>query len=201
MSLATGKVGTLLSARPLTELQAARLNRLRKAATELASEGGYSAVTMRAVAERADVGLATVYRYFSSKDHLIADVHAMKSAAVLESLHTDPPSGGSAAEQVAAVFYRMLEATAEDLDLASAGVSAIASGDPNASSPEYWQKIVMVSYLDVALGDQDVGNRQELGAILGHIFFSLMVGMAGGRHSLRETKEVMKKAVYLILDK
>jgi AcrR family transcriptional regulator len=201
MSLAHGKVGTLLSARPLTELQAARLNRLREAATELASEGGYGAVTMRAVAERADVGLATVYRYFSSKDHLIADVQAMKSAAVLERLHTDPPSGGTAAERVSAVFCRMLEATAEDLNLASAGVSAIASADPNASSPEYWQKIVMVSYMDVALGDEDVGDRQELGAILGHVFFSLMVGMAGGRHSLKESKDVMKRAVNLILDR
>ena len=38
---------------------------------ELAAEGGYDAVQMREVAERADVALGTLYRYFPSKVHLL----------------------------------------------------------------------------------------------------------------------------------
>ena len=37
----------------------------------LASKGGFDAVQMRAVAERADVALGTLYRYFPSKIHLL----------------------------------------------------------------------------------------------------------------------------------
>ena len=37
-------------------------------------EGGYEAVQMRDVAARANVALGTIYRYFSSKDHLLAAV-------------------------------------------------------------------------------------------------------------------------------
>ncbi|NIR40846.1 MAG: helix-turn-helix transcriptional regulator, partial [Actinobacteria bacterium] len=36
----------------------------------MAHEGGYEAVQMRAVAERADVALGTIYRYFNGKDDL-----------------------------------------------------------------------------------------------------------------------------------
>ncbi len=185
----------------LTLAQAQRLDRLRQAARDLASEGGYAAVTMRDVAKRANVGLATVYRYFSSKDHLIADVHAMRSVEVIERLRESPPEGATASDRVAAVFGQMLETTAEDLELAAAGVAAITSSDPVASSPQYWQSMVMVAYLDAALGEEDVGNRQELGEILGHVFFSLMIGLASGRMDLDECKRVMTRSVQLILDK
>src|SRR5919108_352324 len=52
--------------------QRARRDRIVVAATELLAEVGYEAVQMRDVAERADVALGTLYRYFSSKEHLYA---------------------------------------------------------------------------------------------------------------------------------
>ena len=42
------------------------------AAMELGLDGGYEGVQMREVATRADVAMGTVYRYFTSKDHLLA---------------------------------------------------------------------------------------------------------------------------------
>ncbi len=193
-------LGRYLSARRLTPLQSSRLERLRDAARSLAAEGGYSAVTMRAVAERAGVGLATVYRYFSSKDHLIADVHAQKSMDVIDELQRTPPRGRTPARRVATVFRRMLTATAEDLQLAAAGVAAITSSDPIASSPEFWNQMVMVCYMDVALGEEQVGDRQAIGEMLGHVFFSLMCGLAAGRMSLEEAMSAMDRAVALVFD-
>ena len=60
----------------LTEKQSARRRRVLDAAMALADEGGYEAVQMRDVAARADVALGTLYRYFSSKDQLLAAVRA-----------------------------------------------------------------------------------------------------------------------------
>ncbi|GAB2653231.1 cholesterol catabolism transcriptional regulator KstR [Nocardia goodfellowii] len=70
------------SARPATvttlsedELSSAaqreRRKRILDATLALASKGGYDAVQMRAVAERADVAVGTLYRYFPSKVHLL----------------------------------------------------------------------------------------------------------------------------------
>ncbi len=189
----------LLSAHPRTPAQVARLERLRTATRELAREGGYAAVTMRAVARRADVGLATVYRYFSSKDHLIADVHAQKSLEVIAELRARPPRHKQPGDRVAAVFRRMLAAAAEDLPLAAAGIAAITSTDLSTSSPEFWNRFVMSSYMDVALGNEEAGDREALGEFLGHVFFSLMCGLATGRMSLAQAEGTMNRAVALAL--
>ncbi len=189
----------LLSERARTTAQGARLERLREATRALASEGGYAAVTMRSVAERANVGPATVYRYFSSKDHLIADVHARRTLDIIAELEAKPPRHKRPADRVSAVFRRMLVATADDLPLASAGVAAITSGDPTASASDFWSEVAMPSYLNIALGDSKVGDRAALGELLGHVFFSLMCGMAVGRMSLGEAEQSMDRAVQLVL--
>lgn len=51
-----------------------RADRVMRAARELALEGGYEAVQMREVAKRAQVALATLYRYYPSKDDLLLAV-------------------------------------------------------------------------------------------------------------------------------
>jgi len=54
-------MGTFVT-RGLSGAQAARRARLVSAARALALDGGYGAVTMHDVADRAEVGRATVYR-------------------------------------------------------------------------------------------------------------------------------------------
>src|SRR2546423_2586161 len=51
--------------------QRERRRRILDVTLVLASKGGYDAVQMRTVAERADVALGTLYRYFPSKIHLL----------------------------------------------------------------------------------------------------------------------------------
>jgi TetR/AcrR family transcriptional regulator, cholesterol catabolism regulator len=185
--------------RRFTPAQLDRRQRLCRAARELAETGGYTAVTMRAVALQANVGLATVYRYFSSKDHLIADIHAMKSVEILQQLQNKPPSGETVYQRLAAVFDRLLEVTVEQTKLSAAGVAAICSGDPNANSPLYWQHLVMVPYIEVALGEEDMGDRRELGELLGHLFFSLMVNLTTGRLDLESAKGIMRRGIKRML--
>ena len=61
-----------LTVADLTVSQAARRQRVIDAALGLGSAGGYEAVQMRDVARTAGVALGTIYRYFTSKDHLLA---------------------------------------------------------------------------------------------------------------------------------
>ena len=53
--------------------QAQRTERIITAAMELAREGGYDAVQMRALADRSGVAVGTIYRYFGSKDEVLLD--------------------------------------------------------------------------------------------------------------------------------
>jgi AcrR family transcriptional regulator len=57
-----------------TPSQHARRARILDAATELLEDREYERIQIREVAERADVALATLYRYFPSKEQLYAHV-------------------------------------------------------------------------------------------------------------------------------
>jgi TetR/AcrR family transcriptional regulator, cholesterol catabolism regulator len=56
----------------MTSRQLARRAKIIEAVIDLIADVGAEAVQMRDVAQRSGVALATVYRYFSSKDHLLA---------------------------------------------------------------------------------------------------------------------------------
>ena len=56
---------------PSTSSQRERRRRILDATLALAAKGGYEAVQMRAVAEKAEVAVGTLYRYFPSKVHLL----------------------------------------------------------------------------------------------------------------------------------
>lgn len=56
----------------LQRSQAARRERIVEAVIALASEGGYDAVQVRAISDRTGISSDTIYRYFGSRDRLIA---------------------------------------------------------------------------------------------------------------------------------
>jgi AcrR family transcriptional regulator len=90
--------------------RAFRASQVIAAVNALASEGGYEAVQMREVARRAQVALATLYRYYPSKEDLIRAA----AEAEVESLRVDiierPPRGTSAGARAASVFIRAFHA-------------------------------------------------------------------------------------------
>ena len=63
---------TVVALADMTSRQLVRRATIIEAVIELIAEVGAEAVQMRDVAQRSGVALATVYRYFSSKDHLLA---------------------------------------------------------------------------------------------------------------------------------
>lgn len=185
--------------RRLGSAQIERRNRLLEAARSLASEGGYPAVTIRDVAERAGIGLATVYRYFSSKDHLIAEVHATRGQEIARELHEAPPPGKNAQERVVRVCERLITIVGQDLDLAAAGVMALTSGDPAASSAEKWQTMVIRPCMETAFGNEDVGNREEICELLGHLVFAVMIGLTNGQHDHESAMALFESAAHRML--
>ena len=60
--------------RRLTAKQADTVDRLGRAAVDILGREGFAGLTVRRVAAEAGVGAATAYTYFSSKEHLVAEV-------------------------------------------------------------------------------------------------------------------------------
>ncbi len=75
--------------RRLTARQAEVVANLVRAAEEETEEVGYAGLTVRTVARRAGVAPATAYTYFSSKDHLLAEVLWRRMEALPAVEHDD----------------------------------------------------------------------------------------------------------------
>src|SRR5919112_4115789 len=86
--------------------QRERRKRILDATVALASQGGFDAVQMRAVAERADVALGTLYRYFPSKIHLLVSALQREFERAESALRDRPVEGDTSAERVISVLKR-----------------------------------------------------------------------------------------------
>src|SRR5579883_711091 len=96
--------------RPLTRAQQARRQRVIDAAMALGLDGGYDAVQMRDVAARAGVAMGTVYRYFTSKDHLLAAALVHWVEQLDARLAQMPAQGETASARVMDALDRALRA-------------------------------------------------------------------------------------------
>lgn len=78
-----------------SDAQRERRKRILDATMAIASKGGYEAVQMRAVADRADVAVGTLYRYFPSKVHLLVSALAREFERIDAKTDRTTVSGGT----------------------------------------------------------------------------------------------------------
>jgi AcrR family transcriptional regulator len=190
---------TVTLQRPLTATKPERRARVRAAARELATEGGYDAVTIREVADRAGVARATVYRYFSSKDHLLAEAIVQWGYEIIADLKRDRREALTPAERIGAVFAGAVERGMREPRLVETALAVALSRDPNASRPGVWSLID--GYVDVAIGDAAFEDRETLVQVLGYVLFSTLVNLVSGRTELREATAVLESAARLLAER
>lgn len=99
------------------------------AALELAMEGGWDAVQMREVAQRADVALGTLYRYFSSKEYLLVSVMISEIETLANRLSVKPAVGETAVERVINVLSRANRALQRQPQTTIAMIRALVSAN------------------------------------------------------------------------
>jgi AcrR family transcriptional regulator len=192
---------TLVISRVLTERQRGRREQVVQAAMELADAGGYDAVAMKAVADRSGVALATLYRWFASKDHLLTEVLLAWGGELTGALDADPPREGDAADRVAAMLSRVMTVAGSRPNLASAVVAAVLSVDSGSLDPQGEFHEMVAGWIGIALGDADVPERNAVIAVLEHVCFSTIIGLATGRQTTEHATEQLQTAARLLLRK
>ncbi|GGN82269.1 TetR/AcrR family transcriptional regulator [Nocardia rhizosphaerihabitans] len=113
--------------RRLTDKQADTVDRLTKAALRVLARDGFSGMTIRLVAAEAGVGTATAYTYFSSKEHLVAEIFWRRLLASRSPASEDPDS----TVRVLAELRNIALLVADEQELSGAVTSALLGGDPD----------------------------------------------------------------------
>jgi AcrR family transcriptional regulator len=183
----------------LTRSQAARRSRVIDAAFKLASEGGYDAVQMRDVASTASVALGTIYRYFSSKDHLLAACQVEWSKEVQRRLAQRPPAGETPADRVVDVVRRATRAMERRPRMASALITAISSADPAVSECQRETAVIMSEVLSSGMSDVDPDLRAHVVRILSHVWFASLLGWVNGWNPVSQVGDDLEIAARLLL--
>ena len=115
---------------------------------------------MKDLAERAGVSLAALYRYFPSKDHLLA-ISYSRYEGTLRRISSEMPRGATARERVTDFLLRVFRAEQRDQQLAAALTRVLSD-----TRPEYRQAIYKVEQLrlqvlqQAALGGDPVTDEQ-----------------------------------------
>jgi AcrR family transcriptional regulator len=166
------------------------------AARQLAQEGGYEAVQIRDIVARTGLSSATIYRHFSSKDHLIA-------AAQLEWNRTLPaarrklPAGGTAADRVAELIHRTCVSFGRAPNLGKALMLALGSPDPGVRSCRVEADQLVIDTIRDAIGD-DLPDPDLVLLPLGLAWQGALFSWAHDRLSIKEVDELLQRTVRLL---
>ena len=185
----------------LTKSQAARRGRVIDAALELGAKGGYDAVQMRDVAQSAGVALGTIYRYFSSKDHLLAEALVAWADELGQKVSKRPPKGETVAQRVIDVLRRATRTMELEPKLSEAVVTALSSTDPHAARCQREVGEVMGGIIAAAFPpDFDAATRDDIVRVLGHVWFSSLVGWVNQWFGINHVGDELEIAAHLLLD-
>jgi AcrR family transcriptional regulator len=189
------------SADALTKSQAARRQRVLVAALQLGADGGYDAVQMRDVAASAEVALGTIYRYFPSKDALLAAAMVEWMEDLERRVTTRAPRGDTTADRVYDVLRRAVATMERQPKLAEAVITALTSDDREAggastATTDVMQRVMLRAFPD----DTDPDTEAAIAKVLGHVWFSCLVAWSNGVGDLAWVSAELETATHLLCD-
>jgi AcrR family transcriptional regulator len=183
--------------------QRARRERILDAAVELATDGGYDAVQMRAVADRADVALGTLYRYFPSKVHLLVAALGRTFQELQEGARVASPDG-TPEERVYRVVAAITRFLAKNRRLSGAMIRALMSADADAGREVDAVGVLMVGFIAAATHEPDAvpSERDTLIAhIIGKVWLSDVVTLLSGRTTVSAVLDDLEATIALLMSR
>jgi AcrR family transcriptional regulator len=179
-----------------------RRKRILDATIALASQGGFDAVQMRAVAEQADVALGTLYRYFPSKIHLLVSALGREFERAEADTRDKPIPGATAHERVMFLLDRTTEGLQRDPNLTEALTRAFMFADASVKTEILAVGMLVTTMLTRAMhpGQGEVSEDDvAVARVIGDVWLSALVGWVTGRTSAGDVGKRMDVAVRLLL--
>lgn len=185
----------------MTATQLARRQRLIDAVIDLVAEGDEGDLQIKDIAERAGVALGTVYRYFSSKDHLLAAAlvewaSRLESSAGGRRITLD----GTPSERLSTLLHQALRAYRRQPLFARLLVDVANSPDPFASACFTDMGSVVFATLGRALDDIEADRRDGVLRVVGAVWYHGLSEWVKGRMTIDEVSELLDRTCRLLLD-
>ncbi|WP_188989932.1 cholesterol catabolism transcriptional regulator KstR [Saccharopolyspora thermophila] len=177
-----------------------RRKRILDATIALATKGGYDAVQMRTVAERAEVALGTLYRYFPSKIHLLVTALAREFERAQEKLGRTRIPGETPYERVMFVLNRTTRTMQRSPQLTEAMTRAFMFADTSAAAEVDTVAALVERLFTNAMTDgEPTDEQQAIARVIGDVWLSNLVAWVTRRASASDVSNRLELAVRLLL--
>ncbi|MDD9371775.1 MAG: TetR family transcriptional regulator [Acidimicrobiales bacterium] len=210
---------------PVETMSAAQLERRQRvldAVVELVAAGRLGDMGMKDIADRSGVALGTIYRYFSSRDHVAAAAllewartldggqatgveagaggRAVGDAeAVAGPAGTGGGGGGTMTDRLVAILHRAVRAYERQPSFARLLILAAMSTDPHASEAFAQMGGTVYDTLGSALDGLDPGERRRVLDVVGAVWYQAMIEWVNERKSIDEVYDSVESAARLVL--
>ncbi len=196
--------GTVAPTAPAAEFgspaQRDRRKRILDATLALASKGGYDAVQMRTVAERADVALGTLYLYFPSKIHLLVSGLALEFERTQGRLDRRPIPGDTPYDRMLYVLGRITRSMQREPLLAEAMTRAFMFADSSAAAEVNTVARLMEQMLTRAMHEgEPSADDKAIARVIGDVWLSNLVAWVTRRASADDVSNHLELAARLLL--
>lgn len=179
-----------------------RRRRILDATIELASKGGFDAVQMRAVAEKADVALGTLYRYFPSKIHLLVSSLGREFERAEERTRTRAVPGETPHARVMFILSRTTKVLQKQPLLTEAMVRAFMFADTSAAAEVELVGRLMEDMFASAMGiDDPTEADRDIFHVVADVWMANLVAWVTRRASAADVASRLELSVHLLLDK
>jgi len=200
----------------MSPAQLDRRARVLDAVVDLVAAGRLEDMGMKDVAERSGVALGTIYRYFSSKDH-VAAAALLEWARALDGQGASARSNGgeggqggqrragrgggagSMTDRLVAILRRAVRAYQREPNLARLLILAATSTDPFASECYREMGDSVYAALGAALDDLDPVERRRVLDVVGAVWYHALVEWVNDRKTIAQVYEAVESAARLVL--
>lgn len=197
------KLGLVLTAeQPSTPSQRARQERIVAVALELAGEGGYDAVQMREVAEKADVALGTLYRYFPSKKHLLVAAMGQELTRMRDAVMIQGRRPEDARERLQRVVSGVTDALGRNRRLSAAMVHAFMGADVSVSEDVGRVGSIMIEMISWATHGEQVPPTPRdfhIAGIIGKVWLFDIAAWVADRMTINEVKQDLAMTINTVI--
>jgi TetR/AcrR family transcriptional regulator, cholesterol catabolism regulator len=182
-----------------SEAQRERRKRILDATLAIASKGGYEAVQMRAVAERADVAVGTLYRYFPSKVHLLVSALGREFERI-EAKTDRTAIAGTPYERLHQMISRLNRAMQRNPLLTEAMTRAFVFADASAAGEVDHVGKLMDSMFARAMSDgEPTEDQYHIARVISDVWLSNLLAWLTRRASATDVSKRLDLAVRLLI--
>jgi len=179
-----------------------RRRRILDATLALASKGGYEAVQMRAVAERADVALGTLYRYFPSKIHLLVSALAREFERTQDRIDRAILRGDTPYDRIMLMLGGITKAMQRDPQLTEAMTRAFMFADASAAAEVDAVGRLMDGMFARAMSNTEPTEEQlAIARVISDVWLSNLVAWVTRRASATDVANRLELTIGLLLGK